>query len=135
MQRSGGISVRDAWLLLYRAANRKEESGQGAAPLPVLAASLADSRVVLPRCHVTVHTELSRLESPSAPPRRFLLAAPLGPASSRGRAMGGQGGWGVKGRPAREWAASARVTLSPQPRRGRGRALDPGRTGRPRLQR
>ena len=100
----------------------------GAALLLILAASLADSRVALSQCHVTAQAEFwlySRL--PHLPAGSgSLLPCPARPGhtSSWGRAVGGQGAWRVKGRPAREWATFARATLPLRSRHNGGRALE-----------
>lgn len=94
--------IRNAWLLLYRTANREEESGLGAALLPVLAASLADSRVALSQCHVTAHAEFSlysRLPHLPAGACSRLVSVPPSratPPPGAGR-WAGEGTGGLKG--------------------------------------
>lgn len=95
---TGKISfiIRNAWLLLYSTANREEESGLGAALLPVLAASLADSRVALSQCHVTAQAEFSLYSRlPHLPAGACSPLASVPP--SRATPPPGAGRWAGKG--------------------------------------
>ena len=131
--------MRNAWRLLCRTANREEESGLGAALLPILAASLADSRVALSQCHVTAQAEFSlysRLPHLAAGSGSPLASVPPGRATPPPGAgqWAGKGTGGLKGgRPGSGLPPLALATASVPPQR-RTR-LGAGRSVRPRLER